>query len=219
MAETLAATNPGWIGQSNDVRITVDSHNTLGMSTRSRLATGSGESLSGTYQVNIGSELYYNKRNYEIRHGTYIYDKWWPSYKFELYAATTLRDFRISSVGVENHYVKQKININIDVFTELEELIIETEDNIEPELPVEFENVTFDDEWYGDMDVALGGDVELPFGFSMGEWGLIIGIGIGVIVLILIGFAVWFFYFHPVGRTLRRRWKKSRQARQRERED
>jgi len=219
MAEVLASTSPGWKGESGDIHVTEDSHNTLGMSTTSRLATGSGETLTGNYQVNIGAELFYNKRNFEVRQCKYRYDKWWPGYSFTLEEASTVKDSRIVSVGVNNHYVKQKININVDVYTELEKLNVEITNPMEPELPTEFEEITFEDEWYGDMDTAVGGDVILPLGLSIGAWRAIIAAGIVLVVIVIAGFAVWFFYFHPVGRTLRRRWKKSRQARQREKED
>ena len=206
----IDSASPGFKSESDPVRVTAVSHNTIAMSTNARLASGGEQdSLTGHYNVNIGSQACYYKRDFEIRHGSFYYDKWWPGYSAGLIDAKTVRGSRITDFVVYNNYIKQNLIVEVDLYSELEAIDAEITDPADMNMtePTELDPFEGDDDFYGDFDVEVGMDVidlESLFGISGFQ---IIMVIVAIVAVIIIGL-VLYMKFSPQGRIMSKMLKK-----------
>ena len=185
MTTVLNSHNPGWKSEGTKIKITDSIHNIVAMGTNSRIASGgSTHSLSGTYQVNIGANVYHYKSEIRVKYAKLRADIRgpWTGVAVEMTSDRTVN--RIVGFGIDNYYTKQKLRCEIDVYTELEELEADITPDIwtDPLLPNITEEIDFDDTITGDENVTL----YIPKDTSTELKWILIGVGAITIVVIVI---------------------------------
>ncbi len=154
----LDRVKPGWKSEENRVKITDSTHNTVAMGTNARIASGdSTHSLSGTYNVNVGANVYHYKSDIKIKYAQIRCDIR-PLWTGAGVMATSDKVVdRIVGFGVDNYYTKQKLRCEIDVYSKLETLEAEPTPDIftDPSIPNITEDINFDDSITGDTDVEV----------------------------------------------------------------
>ncbi|WP_371801764.1 hypothetical protein [Candidatus Lokiarchaeum ossiferum] len=184
----LERVNPGWIAEGTSVKVSDNSHNCVGMSTNARLATGSDQSLTGTYKVNVGSVAYHYTSMVSAKFAHVRVDNYGLITGAQMKEVKDIKEQRITGFGVDNFYVMQPIRVNIDVYSELEQLdAILTDPTLEVEPPTSSEPIDFDGEVTGDTDAEVqsreGGLTKIG-NFLKSPTFILILIGVGAIAIL-----------------------------------
>lgn len=184
---------PGWKSEDNRVKITDSTHNTVAMGTNARIASGdSTHSLAGTYNVNIGANVYHYKSDIKVKYAQIRCDirPFWTG--AGVMATSDKVVDRIVGFGVDNYYTKQKLRCEIDVYSKLETLDAEPTPDVfkDPTIPNITEDINFDDSVSGDTDVEIQepapgiGNILMDFFQSLKGKLILISVGIAGIFVI-----------------------------------
>lgn len=157
----IARVQPGWMSETgNPAKITDNSMNLVAMGTNSRIGTGGASSLTGTYKCNIGAQAYHYTNTINIKFAKIRVDIRGP---WTGALTQDVRDIAVSrnqGVGVDNFYIKQKMRVVFEIYSELATLGAQsTPQQFTTATPpaVVNESITFDTEVTGDMNATVQG--------------------------------------------------------------
>ena len=183
--QAISKASPGWSSESDPYIVSDNVMNSVAMGTNIRLATGTDESIRGNFDCNIGAAAYHLQNEIEINFAHIRVDTRGPWTGAAVMASSKHTESRTVAVGVDNHFIKQRMRTMIEIYSEVEELDAElTPDELgEVEEPEINETIYFDNEISGDEEVTIYGHEGF---FSSPEFTIIL-IGIGLLAAGLIG--------------------------------
>ena len=158
LAAQLTSLGLGWRTDEGHFMVSDNVHNIVGMSTTSRLASGDDESLTGQYQCNIGAHAFHRQNTITAKYGHLRVDVRGPWTGVAVQEIKTIKDPRITQVGVENFFLMQKCVATFEIYSEIANLQANIDNLTIPEPPVANETIHVDGEITGDTDV----DVPIP---------------------------------------------------------
>ena len=196
LADTIEALNLGWNSDVIDPKpVSIHEHNTVSMGSGVQLATENQHptnSITGNYNFNLGSNFYKYQSMLTYTKAYIMLDTVGVGAgNVKVSSVAQHEDPRNVGFGIENDYIKHKMECDIDIYTTLAELEAEDPrpDFITPDLPVYKEELDFDNGVGGDTD-ALITTRDDPIASFFETYQMYIIIAVVLVVATLIGMMV-----------------------------
>jgi len=195
LTTTIAALDLGWNAETTQEKVSIHEHNTVSMGSGVQLATENTNptnSITGNYNFNLGSNFYKYQSDLTYTDCYIMLDTVGVGAgNVKASSVRTTTDKRNVGFGIENDYIKHKMECDIDIYTTLAELEAEDPrpDFITPDLPVYKEELDFDNGVGGDTD-ALITTRDDPIASFFETYQMYIIIAVVLVVATLIGMMV-----------------------------